>query len=81
LPSAARLTPGARQTPLKEPLPKVDSILVDQERRLAIVEDVVVGVGDAIGPRIVIQIERDGVILREPSGLVVRVSLRPRLPR
>ena len=81
LPSAARLTPGTRQTPLKEPLPKVDSILVDQERRLAIVEDVVVGVGDAIGPRIVIQIERDGVILREPSGLVVRVPLRPRLPR
>lgn len=81
LPTAARLTPGTRQTPLKEPLPKVDSILVDQERRLAIVEDVVVGVGDAIGPRIVIQIERDGVILREPSGLVVRVPLRPRLPR
>lgn len=81
LPSAARLAPAAGQAPLKEPLPKVDSILVDQERRLAIVEDVVVGVGDAIGPRIVIQIERDGVILREPSGLVVRVPLRSRLPR
>lgn len=81
LPSAARLTPAARHAPLKEPLPQVDSILVDQERRLAIVEDVVVGVGDAIGPRIVIQIERDGVILREPSGLVVRVPLRSKLPR
>jgi hypothetical protein len=81
LPSATRLTPGTRQAPLKEPLPKVDSILVDQERRLAIVEDVVVGVGDAIGSRIVMEIQRDGVIFREPSGLLVRVPLRPRLPR
>ena len=78
LPSAATLTPGTRYVPLKDPLPQVDSILVDQERRLAIIDGVVVGVGDAIGPRRVSQIESDAVDLREPSGLLVRVHLRPK---
>jgi hypothetical protein len=81
LPSAARLTPGTRYVPLKDPLPQVDSILIDQERRLAIIDGVVVGVGDAVGPRSVIQIESDAVDLREPSGLLVRVHLRPKLPK
>jgi hypothetical protein len=80
-PSAATLTPGTRYVPLKEPLPQVDSILIDQERRLAIIDGVVVGVGDAVGPRSVVQIDSDAVDLREPSGLLVRVHLRPKLPR
>jgi hypothetical protein len=75
------LTPGTRYVPLKEPLPQVDSILIDQERRLAIIDGVVVGVGDAVGSRSVTQIESDVVDLREPSGLVVRVHLRPRLSK
>lgn len=61
---------------LKEPLPKVDSILIDQARRLALIDGSVVHVGDVIGPRTIVQIERDAVILREPSGLVVRASVR-----
>jgi hypothetical protein len=80
-PSVARLTPGTRYVPLKDPLPQVDSILIDQERRLAIIDGVVVGVGDAVGPRSVIQIDSDAVDLREPSGLLVRVHLRPKFPR
>jgi hypothetical protein len=54
----------------------VDSILIDQERRLAIIDGTIVAIGDNVGPRVVVQIERDGVVLREPSGLAVRVALR-----
>ena len=67
-----------QQGPSKEPLPKVDSILVDQERRLAILDGAVVGVGDPIGARVVAQIDRDTVVLREPSGVLVRVPIRSR---
>jgi len=81
LSSAANLTPGTRYVPLKDPLPQVDSILVDQERRLAIIDGGVVGVGDAVGPRRVMQIESDVVDFREPSGLIVRVHLRPKLTK
>ena len=64
--------------PLRDPLPKVDSILIDQERRLALIDGAVTAVGDRIGPRVVAQIDREGVMLREPSGLLIRVSLRSR---
>jgi hypothetical protein len=59
-------------------LPAIESILIDQQRRLAIVEGTIVSVGDSVGRRIVMQIEPDGVLFREPSGLVVRVALRPK---
>jgi hypothetical protein len=59
-----------------EPLPGVDSILIDQDRRLAIVAGAVVKVGDSVGSRTVLQIEQDGVLLREASGTSVRVPLR-----
>ena len=62
--------------PLREPLPRVDSILIDRERRLAIVEGTILGVGDAVGSRTIVQIERDAVVLREPSGLEIKVKLR-----
>jgi hypothetical protein len=39
------------------------------------IEGRIVQVGDAVGPRTVAEIERDFVILREPSGLLVRVGL------
>lgn len=67
-----------RQAPLNDPLPKVDSILTDQERRLAIIDGVVAGVGDQVGPRVIVQIERETVVLKEPSGLLVRVTMRSR---
>ncbi len=76
-PSAPRSAPPP-QEPLKDPLPKVESILIDQERRLAIIDGVVAAVGDRVGPRVIVQIERDTVIFREPSGLLVRVSIRSR---
>ena len=63
---------------LKEPLPKIESILIDQDRRLAIIDGAVTSVGDRVGEREVERIERDFVVLREPSGLRVRVPLRTR---
>lgn len=61
---------------MKEPLPRLDSVLIDQNRRLAIIDGGVVGVGDRVGFRVVVAISRDGIVLREPSGLEVRVPLR-----
>ena len=76
LTSPATLTPDARQVPLKEALPKVDSILIDQDRRLALIDGAIVGVGDTVAGRVVVEIERNAVVLREPSGRIVRVRLR-----
>ena len=70
--AAARVDKEAAHGPVAE----VDSILIDQERRLAIIDGAIVTIGDAVGPRVVEQIDRDGVVLREPSGLSVRVGLR-----
>jgi hypothetical protein len=67
---------GAPRPRLKVPLPAVELILMDQKRPRAVVGGAVVGVGDPVGPRTIVRIERDGVLLREPSGLVVRASIR-----
>ena len=61
---------------LREPLPTIDTVLIDQDRRLALVDGGVVAVGDAIGSRVVVGIERDAVVLREPSGRTVKVRVR-----
>ncbi len=75
--SPASGRPVARAArPLPDPLPKVDSVLIDQQRRLAIVDGAVVAVGDTLGPRVVVAINRDGIVLREASGHEVRVPLR-----
>ena len=78
LPQRAKSSGAAQQVPLRDPLPKVDSILIDQERRLAIIDGIVAAVGDRVGPRVIVQIERDAVVLREPSGLIVRGPTRSR---
>lgn len=64
--------------PLSSPLPAVDGVMIFGERRMAIVEGVAVAPGDAVGDRIVHGIDREGVVLREPSGLEVRVAIRTR---
>jgi hypothetical protein len=77
-PTGAAELPAARRIPLKDPLPKLDSILIDQDRRLAVINGKPVGVGESVGPRVVLRVEQDAVVFREPSGLAVRVELRPR---
>ena len=62
--------------PLKEPLPRIDTVLIDRDRRLAFVDGRVVAVGDTLGSRVVIGIDRDRVVLREPSGRTVTVRVR-----
>lgn len=62
------------------PLPTVDGIMIAGPHRLAIVGGSVVAAGDAVGPRAIARIERDGVVLREPSGREVYVAIRPRKP-
>ena len=65
-----------KPVPLKDAVPSVDSILVSQDRRLAIVEGRILSVGDRVGPRVVAEIERDAVVLQEPSGHQIRILLR-----
>ncbi len=77
-PSGVASTQRSR-VPLKEPLPVVNSILVAPDRRLAVVDGAIVREGEAVGPRVLIRIEPDAVLLREPSGHEVRVPLRRRV--
>lgn len=60
--------------------PRVNSILIDSGRRLAMFGGSIVGVGDALGPRVVARIDQHGVTLQEPSGAQIRVLLRSELP-
>ena len=62
------------------PLPSVDGILIAGSHRLAIVGGTVVAAGDPVGTRAIARIERDGVVLREPSGREIYVAIRPRKP-
>jgi hypothetical protein len=62
--------------PLNEPLPAVNSILVGGDRRIAVLDGRIVEEGDEVGPRVLLRIEPDAVILREPSGYEVRVPVR-----
>ena len=68
---------AARERP---PIPSVDGIMIAGSRRLAIVDGTVVAAGDAVGVRAIARIERDGVVLREPSGREIYVAVRPRKP-
>jgi hypothetical protein len=65
---------------LKDPLPRVTAILVSNEGRFATVgAGQIVGVGDAIGRRVVVSIDERALTLREPSGIRIRVGLGGRL--
>jgi hypothetical protein len=76
--STARDVEEPRPAPTAAPLPRVDGVMIAGERRLAIVDGLVVAPGDRIGGRSIARIERDGVMLREPSGREVFVAVRPR---
>jgi hypothetical protein len=71
--------PAQRVVPLGAPLPAVNSILVSPDRRLAVLDGVILREGDRVGPRVLIRIEPRAVVLREPSGYEIRVPIRRRL--
>ena len=61
---------------LKDPMPRVTAILVANDRRFATInEGQIIAIGDVLGRRIVIGIEDRAVVLREPSGVQIRVGL------
>ena len=68
----------ADRVPLRDPLPVVNSILVAPDRRLAVANGEIVREGDAVGRRVLVRIEPGALVLREPSGLEVRVAMRRR---
>jgi hypothetical protein len=71
----ARIRPALSDLP---ELPRVDGIMISGDRRLAIVGGNIVAPGDAVGPRVVVRIDRDGVVLRDPDGRQVYVAIRTR---
>lgn len=69
-------TRPARPAPLPDRLPTLNSILLSAERRLAVLDGAIVREGDTVGRRQVLKIEQEAVVLREPSGLEVRIRFR-----
>ena len=64
------------------PLPKLTAILIGDSRRLAVIDNLVVGVGDRVHGERVVKISADRVILagRDPTavwGVGTQSSLRP----
>jgi hypothetical protein len=76
-PNRARPLPAPGE-PLPDPLPEINSILVAPDRRLAVVAGEIVREGDAVGRRVLIRIEPDALVLREPSGREIRAPIRRR---
>ena len=72
---ARRPQPTAKEELLHDALPKVSTILVAEDRRLAMIDGRVLGVGDAVGRRVIAAIEPRAVVFREPSGAQIRVRL------
>ena len=65
---------------LKDPVPRVTAILISSDRRMATVDDGrIIGVGDTVGARQVVAIDDRAVVLREPSGVRIRVALGGRV--
>lgn len=62
-------------TPALAPLPVVDAILIAPDRRLAVIDGSVVGVGDRVHHRLVVRIEPDAVVFRDEADQDVRVRV------
>ncbi len=70
----------SRQPLLDDPLPQVTATMVSKDRRFATISGGrIVGVGDTLGRRLVVAIDEKAVVLREPSGVRVRVGLGGRV--
>ncbi|HTM24261.1 MAG TPA: hypothetical protein VL225_03655 [Vicinamibacterales bacterium] len=66
--------------PLRDPVPRVTAILVSSDRRLATIDDGhIISIGDVLGRRVVTAIDEHAVVLREPSGVQIRVGLGGRV--
>jgi hypothetical protein len=56
-------------------MPRITTILTSEDRRFALIDGRVVHVGDKVGQRVVTAIDARTVVLREPSGVRIRVGL------
>jgi hypothetical protein len=69
--AASHAAPKAR-------LPSVDGILISPQLRLAVLDGVIVGVGDVVGSLRVSRIDQDAVVLQDSSGQEIRLPVRPK---
>jgi hypothetical protein len=76
-PAAPRADKSEAASPalLPDPMPRITTILTSEDRRFALIDGRVVHVGDKVGPRVVTAIDARTVVLREPSGVRIRVGL------
>jgi hypothetical protein len=56
----------------------VDGILISPQLRLAVLDGVIVGVGDVVGSLRVSRIDQDAVVLQDSSGQEIRLPVRPK---
>ena len=76
----AAIVRRTKAEPLKDPVPRVTAILVSSDRRLATIDDGhIIAIGDVLGRRVVTAIDDHAVVLREPSGVQIRVGLGGRV--
>jgi hypothetical protein len=68
-----RTPPDQAEAPAPDPV--VRSILYSSSRRLAVVDGRIVGVGEQIGTGRIVEIARDGVVIRSADGVQRRVPL------
>ena len=65
---------------LKDPVPRVTAILVSSDRHMATIDDGrIISVGEVLGKRVVVAIDERAVVLKEPSGVQIRVGLGGRI--
>jgi hypothetical protein len=82
VPERAPTDPAARTgaAPRRDVAPPADwtvrSILYSPTRRLAVLNDRVVTIGDTVGAFTVADITRDSVVLRSPGGRLYRIAIR-----
>jgi hypothetical protein len=70
------LPPAVMPELLKDPLPRVTAILVSSDRRMATIDEGrIISVGEVLGKRVVVAIDERAVVLKEPSGVQIRVGL------
>jgi hypothetical protein len=71
---------AATRKPVARPgrLPSVEGVLIAPRIRLAVVDGVIVGEGDAVGTRRVSRIDTGAVTFRDSTGRDVRIPVRPK---
>jgi hypothetical protein len=80
LPGGSGVPRGPMPALLRDVVPRVTAILVSSDRRYATVDGgQIIAIGDLLGRRTVIGMDERSILLREPSGVQIRIGLGGRV--